>query len=69
MIMSLRKRAVAIFVEKSSQQWVVRDPEGTFWIVPTSDDPWNDRQPFEPTEEHEFEPVPAHYKFLLGLPF
>ena len=26
------KRLVALFVERSSQQWVVWDPEDTFWL-------------------------------------
>ena len=42
------KRMVALFVEKSYQQWVVRDPEGNFWPLPAVDDPWGHRQPFTP---------------------
>jgi hypothetical protein len=36
-----RKRLAALFVDKSSQQWVVRDPEGNFWIVPPIENPWD----------------------------
>lgn len=66
---TLRKQKVLLFVDESSRQWIVRDPEGTFWIVPVIDDAWDHRQPFEITEECELKPVPEHYKYLLGLPF
>lgn len=65
-----RKHVVALFVEKSYQQWVVRDPEGNYWLVPSGEeDPWSRRQPFDPTAETDLEPVPGHYKYMLGLPF
>jgi hypothetical protein len=47
----------------------VLDPEGNFWIVPSGDGSRDHRQPFHPTEETDLEPVPGHYKYLLGLPF
>jgi hypothetical protein len=59
----------AVFADRSSQQWVVRDPEGNFWSLPSSDNPWDHRQPFHSTEETDLEPVPGHYKDMLGLPF
>ncbi len=65
----LRKPMVALYVEKSSRQWIVRDPDGNFWILPSVENPWDHRQPFQLTEEAELEPVPGHYKYLLGLPF
>jgi len=63
------KYLVALFVERSSQQWVVRDPEGNFWLLPSVEDPWGHRQPFVLTPESELEPVPGHYTYMLGLPF
>ena len=60
---------VALFVERSTRQWVVLDPEGKFWILPVIEDPWRNRLPFEPTEETPLDPVPGHYKYVLGLPF
>jgi len=63
------RRRAAVFVERVTRQWVVLDPEGNFWILPASDDPWRGRQPFEPTEETGLEPVPGHYKHVLGVPF
>ena len=63
------KQVVAIFVDKSSQQWVVRDADGNFWLLPAGDNPWGHRQPFDPTEETELEPIPGHYKYMLDLPF
>lgn len=68
-MMTLRKQSVSIYVDRSSQQWIVQDPEGNFWSVPVVDQPWDHRQPFDLTDEIELEPVPGHYKYMLGLPF
>ena len=63
------KHATALYVDKASQQWVVRDPEGNFWIVPSAENAWEGRRPFQPTEETELEPIPGHYRSLLSPPF
>jgi len=63
------KPLVGLYVCKSRGQWIVRDPDGDFWIVPIVEDAWNHRQPLDPTEKMELEPVPGHYKYLLDLPF
>jgi hypothetical protein len=63
-----RKQATALYADRTSRQWVVRDAEGNFWVLPSTDNPWDDRQPFSPAEEADLEPVPGHYKYLLGLP-
>lgn len=60
---------VTLFVRRASQQWVVMDPEGNFWILPSVEHPWDQRQPFYPTDDSELEPVPGHYKYMLDLPF
>lgn len=64
-----QRRAWAVYVERATHQWVVRDPEGQFWILPGVDDPWRSRVPFRPTEDTGLDPVPGHYKYVLGLPF
>ena len=64
----IRKKIVAVFADRSSQQWIVRDSEGKFWRVPPVPDPWDHRQPFYPSEETDLRPVPGHYMDLLGLP-
>ena len=66
---TIQKQVVAIFVDKSSQRWVVRDADGDFWLLPAVENPWDQRQPFDPTEETELEPIPGHYKYMLDLPF
>ena len=66
---TLRKQVMALFVDRQSQQWIVRDPEGTFWVVPSVENAWDHRRPFQPTDESDLEPVPGHYKGMLGLPF
>ena len=63
------KHAAALYEDKASQQWIVRDAEGNFWSLPLTDNPWDGRQPFTPAEDTELEPVPGHYKHMLGLPF
>ena len=68
-MLTLRKSVVTLYVDRSNQQWVVLDQDGNFWIVSSADDnPWDQRQPFYPTEETELELVPGHYKQMLGLP-
>lgn len=32
-MVTLRKEKVLIYVDRSSQQWIVRDPEGHYWFV------------------------------------
>jgi hypothetical protein len=68
-MISPRKQRAVLFVERSSQQWIVQDPEGNFWLLPSVDNPWSQRQPFQPTKEMELELIPGHYKDMLGLPF
>jgi hypothetical protein len=68
-MLAVTKCMVALYVDKASQQWIVRDPEGNFWSLPSTDNPWDERQPFTPAEETELEPVPGHYKYMLGLPY
>jgi hypothetical protein len=67
-MLTLRTRVTTIYVDRSSQQWVVMDSDGDFWIVPPVDHPWDHRRPFFPTEATELEPVPGHYKHMLDLP-
>ena len=63
------KRKVGLFVDRSYPQWIVCDPDGNFWILPSVEYPWDQRQPFHPTAETDLAPVPGHYKDLLNLPF
>jgi hypothetical protein len=65
---AVTKPGVALYVDRASRQWIVRDPEGNFWSLPSTENAWDDRQPFTPAEEAELEPVPGHYKNMLGLP-
>jgi hypothetical protein len=67
-MLAASKRVVALYVDRASQQWIVRDAEGNFWSLPPTDHPWDERQPFSPAEETDLEPVPGHYKYSLGLP-
>ena len=40
------KQRAALFVDRVGRQWVVRDPEGNFWLLPAVEKPWCYRQPF-----------------------
>jgi hypothetical protein len=48
--------------------WIVRDRQGQFWRVPPGENSWARRQPFQPNSEADLEPIPGHYKYMLGLP-
>lgn len=65
----LSKQKIILFVDRSSKQWIVRDPDGNYWILPAIENPWEHRLPLELTREMKLEPVPGHYKYMLGLPF
>jgi len=68
-MMSIKKVTVALFVDRLSNQWVVRDPDGDFWIVPFGESGWDRRRPFELSEISQLESIPRHYIYLLDLPF
>jgi hypothetical protein len=68
-IMVTAGNKVNLFADRCSQQWVVLDTDGNYWILSTSDDnPWGQRLPFNLTEETELEPMPGHYKHMFGIP-
>ena len=69
-LISATRSKAAIFVDRAcTGHWIVRDPEGSFWIVPSVENAWECRRPFQPTEETDLEAIPGHYKSMLGLPF
>src|SRR5262245_29395952 len=69
-MISAPSRMAAIFVDRTcTEHWIVRDPEGNFWIVPPVENAWEGRRPFQPTEETELLAIPGHYRSMLGLPF
>lgn len=63
------RRRVALYVDRTTRQWVVRDPVGDWWSLPSTDDGWMHRAPFELSEDSELESVPRHYLSMLNLPF
>ena len=63
-------RLATIFVDRACRgHWIVRDPDGNFWMVPSCENAWACRQPFQIMEDTELERVPGHYGSMLGLPF
>ncbi|MFO1093428.1 MAG: hypothetical protein U0992_08970 [Planctomycetaceae bacterium] len=69
MKVSVIQQSVCLFADRSSQRWIVRDPDGQFWVVPTGNDGWQQREPLDPNDDLELEPVPGHYRYLFNLPF
>jgi hypothetical protein len=67
-MLEVRKRSLALYVDKTSKQWIVRDLEENFWSLSSTENPWDGRQLFTPCEDTELEPVPGHYKYVLGIP-
>ena len=59
---------LAIFVDRSANRWIVRDAEGAFWLLPPVEEPWQNREPYQPADDVCLESVPGHYRYLLGLP-
>jgi hypothetical protein len=68
-MLTLKNNRTSIYVDRSSQQWVIRDPDGKFWVLAPIEEAWEHRQPFTATDLTELEPVPGHYKAMFGLPF
>ena len=69
-MISSPSRTSAIYVDRTCKEhWIVRDPDGNFWIVPSAENAWENRRAFEPGPETQLEAIPGHYRFLLGLPF
>jgi hypothetical protein len=62
------RQPIGLFVDRTTQQWVVRDPAGELWLLGARG-VWNDRRPFEMAEETELQIVPGHYRYMLDLPF
>ena len=58
---------VGLYVDKACPEHrIVRDHRGRFWMVPPGENSWERRRPFRPTEETALEPIPSHYKYMLG---
>ena len=64
-----RTQSIVLYADRATQQWVALDREGKLWQVPVVENAWEKRTPFDLTDETELEPVPGHYKTMLGLPF
>jgi hypothetical protein len=62
------KQTVTLYVDRSSEKWIARDPDGNYWLVPSTNDGWNRREPFAMTEDTQLERVPGHYRYTLGIP-
>jgi hypothetical protein len=64
----ITKQRIYLFVDRLSQRWVVRDSDGAYWTIPTTQNAWQQRVPFVLTEDTELERIPDHYRYMLGLP-
>lgn len=68
-MLTTRKPTFSLYVDRSTGQWIVLDGDGILWVVPAVQNAWELRTAFEYTDETELEPVPGHYKYMLGLPY
>lgn len=66
MIVSHKK--IRLYVDKSNMQWIVKDEDGTFWALASGNNPWEQRQAIQSPDQLKLEPVPGHYKHMLGIP-
>lgn len=64
----LTRKTIALYVDRSSQDWVAQDQDGNFWLVPADDRGWDHRRPLQVADENQLEPVPGHYRQMLGIP-
>lgn len=67
-VLVVQRNLTSLYVDRSLRRWVVRDTDGQFWLLPQREDAWRHRSPFQLTSDTELEPVPGHYKPLLGIP-
>ena len=68
-MVTTRKPIVSLYVDRRCpERWIVRDREGRFWILPSGENSWGQREPFQPGEDAELESVPGHYLYMIGLP-
>jgi hypothetical protein len=67
--MLTEKSVLALYVDRLTRQWILRDPDGNFWVMPPVEDAWEHREPYDLSQESDLEPVPGHYKYLFQLPF
>ncbi|MBX7104902.1 MAG: hypothetical protein K1X57_12525 [Gemmataceae bacterium] len=58
---------VAVFIDRESQTWIVRDNHGELWTVPAGANGWDRRCRYEKSDRRVLEPVPGHYKYMFGL--
>jgi hypothetical protein len=65
---TLTRTSISLYTDRTTKQWVVRDTEGNFWLVPACEDGWARRERIEVSAQMELEPVPGHYKYMLGVP-
>jgi hypothetical protein len=63
-----RSCGLQLFVDRARRQWIARDAQGRYWMLPCSDRAWEDRIEVRQRDFTELEPVPTHYKATLCLP-
>ncbi len=66
-MLTISPRVVAIYVDRRSRQWVVRDDQGNLWTLPQTETPWDDRELYSSSDETTLDPIPGHYFYLLRL--
>lgn len=62
------KQRIHLFVDKTSLQWIAREEDGSYWVLTSRENPWEHRQAVRSIDQLQLEPVPGHYKHMLGIP-
>ena len=58
-MIGVRKQRVTLYVDRLSQQWVVLDPEGNFWMVPSVETPGTSASRFTRPRRLSLSPFPG----------
>lgn len=65
---TITKERIRLFVDRSNMSWIVMDSQGQYWVLSNEQNPWEHRTAYQPDESTRLEPVPGHYKTMLGVP-
>jgi hypothetical protein len=59
-MLAVGRQILTIYVDRASEQWIVRDGKGSLSVVPSGEIARERRELFEPTDDFELEPILGH---------
>lgn len=60
-------KRIQLFADKVQGRWIVCDEKGIYWVL-AGENTWEQRQQITLNDEIDLQPVPGHYKRMLGVP-